>query len=708
MKRIAIITPCILPVPSTTGGAVEGLITRIISDNEIYRNYCIDLYTISGAEDCSNNYSYTDFILVKLKKHIQISDRLLDKYYRTAHFNSAGRFLDREITKVFLERLFKIEGGYDFVIIENMASTACEIVNLCNGKYDFPLYFHMHNDVDMYRSPGQIRELVRYGVQFLAVSDYIKGQILKCAANAVVHTLYNGIDMSRYSRTNCSGSDDELTFLYAGRIITDKGVKELLTAFVGANRRMCDAEKEDGKKIKLDIVGFSGFDRAYEKEIRSIAAGHENIRCIKWIHADKMPLLFKKADVVVMPSLVEEAFGLCALEAMAEGIPLITSNSGALPEIVGDGALVADKKGDFISNLSEAIESVIYDDSLRVELSGRAFDRAHGISAFNLDNYYKGFAEINDEQVITEEDKISVIIPVYNVERYIRRCLSSVMDQTYRNLEIILVDDGSTDDSGNICDVTASSDDRIIVIHQDNKGLSEARNTGLDNATGRFIFFCDSDDSLMPDALEKMLLRLKRDHADVVACGYENVYEENEAERRVTATDLRPGRWSGRQSVIQMMRGNNVCSVAWNKLYKKTLFDGIRFPIGVRNEDEATVYKCLYKAGIVSYMPDPLYNYYQRAESIMHEDLIDRYEFSMQALIQRCRFFADCKDNELEQHSRISLLEWIKYSYRNIEDKEIRKKLVKIYQENITVFNAPTVMEKKKQLALLIWKYFRY
>jgi hypothetical protein len=148
--------------------------------------------------------------------------------------------------------------------------------------------------------------------------------------------------------------------------------------------------------------------------------------------------------------------------------------------------------------------------------------------------------------------------------------------------------------------------------------------------------------------------------------------------------------------------------VAWNKLYKKELFDGIRYPANVFHEDEATTYKLLYKADIVSYIPDELYMYYQRDFSIIHEELVDRYKFFIDILWDRIAYFSEKQEEELVQHSKITLLDWIKYSYRNIHDRSIRNELLGLYSDNISFANAPAVMGTKKKLALLAWKYYRY
>ena len=706
MKRIAIIAPCILPVPATKGGAVEELITRLIDDNELNNCFSIDLYTLDD-NDIDRAYTHTRIIPVKETIVNRIINRFSDKFYRTIHIKSSKRLLDQAILNEFVKYTNESNEVYEAVIIQNQMSTALEIVKYCNGRFDFPVYFHMHNDVDIYRSPLQIRELVRYGVQFISVSEYIKEQILRYDENAVITTLYNGVDLLRFSRINKIQNENNTTLLYAGRIIPGKGVKELVVSFIEMLNRLDDDKRNT---IRLLIYGFSDFDRRYEREIKSLARGYKNIECLDRVGTEEMSQIYESADVVVMPTVDEEPFGLVALETMAKGIPLITTDSGALPEVVGDSAYIVDRSDKFVNKLSDAMMTIAFDKAYQDKLSQMEYQRAHSKKEFDIKNFYLNFMDIIDEEKTDSEDLISVIVPVYNISDYVRRCVSSITTQTYNNLEIIVVDDGSTDDSGTICDGLAQEDDRIKVIHKENAGLSSARNTGLDNAKGRYVFFCDSDDYLRDSALEHMLHKMKKDHADIVACGIAKVYDSIEAEYEKIEmfTGNKYGRWSGHESVIQMMRSDNVCTTACNKLYKSELFEGIRFPLGIKNEDEATTYKLLYRARIVSFIPDAYYMYYQRHDSIMHEDIEGRYLDFLEASRQRIVYFHDRAETELEEHSIITLLEWIKYSYRNIGDKEIKKELRKIYKEYISLYNAPSVMGIKKKMALLLWKYLQY
>ena len=702
MKRIAIITPCILPVPATKGGAVEELITRIVEENENRCKLEIDLFSVASDKE-SGYYEYTHLIKLKRDFKCLFIDRIFDKYYRSIEKASTFRMMDRIIIDAFSDRIKNDGIKYDAVIIENMMSTACRIAEICIGCYSFPIFFHMHNDIDIYRSPEQLNKLVRHGVRFVAVSEYIKSQILKYSSDAIVSVLYNGVDLSKYKRVH--SRNEKTVILYAGRIIPSKGVKELVSAF---NNIIEHSKIANKNRLKLVVAGFSGLDKKYEKVIKQIANNCNSIVCLNQISSDEMPYLYEKADVVVMPTKNEEPFGLVALEAMAMGKTLIVTNSGALPEVVRDGALIINKNEQFTNNLEKGIIISLIDKKLTTKLSDYAYKRAHEEKRFDIKNYYDGFVRVIEPDMITESDKISIIVPVYNVKDYLKKCVLSLIRQTYTNIEIILVDDGSTDGSEKLCDELAVADSRIKVIHQVNCGLSGARNSGIDNATGKYLFFCDSDDYLEYNALEMLLNNLKAQDADVVACGIEKIYNDETCKEPEQFTNNIPGRWSGHESIIQMMRNNNICTVVWNKLYKFELFDGIRFPLGVKNEDEATIYKVLYNAKIVSYIPDTLYNYFQRDSSIMHENIKDRYRFFINAIVDRIVFFHVKGEYELEQHSRITLLDGIKYAYRNISNKDEKYKLLGLYNKNISWKNAPAVMGKKKQMALLLWKYLKY
>ena len=705
MKRIAIITPCILPVPATLGGAVEELITRIIIDNEIKEDFFIDLFSIYDDNDETDSLHATSVISIEYASSLRFADKILDKVHRTVAGSEGYRLFDRTIAQAFEDRLCELEEPYTAVIIENQVTIAREIIKRCSGIYEFPLFFHMHNDVDIYRSPEGIRELAANGVKFIAVSKYIKNQILKYANDAVVHVLYNGTELGEVSEAIEENASGIIRFLYAGRIIPEKGVCELVQAF---DKLLDLADPQISNNLSLDIIGFSNDQPKYEQKARELAKKHKNcITCKKRIATSEMNSMYGKYDVVVMPTMNEEPFGLVALETITKGLPLITTNSGALPEVAGEGALIVDKSGDFITNLANAMLNLATNKALRDELGKKAYARAKDEKAFDIKNYYDNFADIIDNN--NDNGKISVVVPVYNVSEYLERCVTSLLNQTFTGIEILLIDDGSTDNSGELCDRYAELDPRVKVIHQKNMGLSGARNTGIDNATGDYIFFCDSDDFIQREALEYMHNKLCSDNADIVACGFSHVWDNyTKSGREEIFTSSRPGTFCGHRAVIEMMTNNNICSVAWNKLYRKKLFEDVRFPVGALHEDEATVYKLLYGARIVSYTPKPFYKYFQRSSGIMGGNFTGRSKYLLGALDDRIRYFEEKKDTELVDYSRIALLEHIKYVYRNVTDEQDRKELSRLYGDEITLRSVPVIAGEKKRVALLLWKYIKY
>lgn len=210
-------------------------------------------------------------------------------------------------------------------------------------------------------------------------------------------------------------------------------------------------------------------------------------------------------------------------------------------------------------------------------------------------------------------DLISVIIPVYNVEQYLVRCLDSVINQTYKKLEIILIDDGSIDKSSLICDSYAKKDERIVVIHKENGGLSDARNRGMDVAKGSYIAFIDSDDFVSPDYIEYLYNILKNNNADVSCCDFQCFVKDVESSTR--KIDLKT--YSGIEAIEQLCYQKTINTSAWGKLYKTELFNSVRFPKGRLYEDLGTTYKVFYKSNKIINSSDKKYYYFLRGDSIM-------------------------------------------------------------------------------------------
>lgn len=246
---------------------------------------------------------------------------------------------------------------------------------------------------------------------------------------------------------------------------------------------------------------------------------------------------------------------------------------------------------------------------------------------------------------------ISVIVPVYNVKKYLNRCLESIGGQEYGNLDILIVDDGSTDGSGGICDEFAKNDKRVRVSHKKNGGLSDARNFGMKKAKGEIIAFVDSDDCIDRHFIDKMYGVMEYKKADIVICGYNDDAPKS-------------AKVSGKEATIKLLtQSENIDIVAWNKLYKKNLFldNDIRFPIGKIHEDTLTTYKVLSKADTVVYLAESLYEYTERENSITSvEKIEERLEAREAAAVAAIEYFRN--DTELEQAAKLSLL-LAKYAY---------------------------------------------
>lgn len=223
---------------------------------------------------------------------------------------------------------------------------------------------------------------------------------------------------------------------------------------------------------------------------------------------------------------------------------------------------------------------------------------------------------------------ISIIVPVYNTEKHLERCLKSLIGQTVSEIEIILVDDGSADHSGQICEKYAKNDDRIKVVHQENQGQSAARNTGLEMAAGEYVMFADSDDWVSPDFCRIPLERAEENKADCVMFKYIWVDKENYQHQ----VNYKSGVKSSEEAIRLVNAG--VGLAPWNKLYKIDLFETIRFPLGRVYEDIPTIPRLVHSAARVYYENIPLYYYRAAQNSSTHKQTHkankDMFEMSME------------------------------------------------------------------------------
>ena len=233
------------------------------------------------------------------------------------------------------------------------------------------------------------------------------------------------------------------------------------------------------------------------------------------------------------------------------------------------------------------------------------------------------------------KELISVIIPVYRVEEYLRRCVDSVLAQTYENMEVILVDDGSPDGCPAICDSYAASDSRVRVLHQENAGLSGARNAGIDASSGKWLAFVDSDDYLAPHFLERLYKACIDTDSELGVCRWEYVKGEPIPERGSGEVRV----YTGREMLANLYTPDGAYFVvAWNKLYRRELFQEIRYPQGRIHEDEATTYRIYDRTERAAYVDSSLYGYFVTPSSITRGFNPKRMDW-VRAVAERMDFF---------------------------------------------------------------------
>ena len=237
---------------------------------------------------------------------------------------------------------------------------------------------------------------------------------------------------------------------------------------------------------------------------------------------------------------------------------------------------------------------------------------------------------------------ISLIVPIYNVEQYLRRCVDSLINQTYHNLEIILVDDGSPDRCGEICDEYAKKDSRVVVVHKPNGGLSDARNKGLDVATGDFVMFIDSDDWIELNTCEIVQNIICDNRVDLVVFARNNVYDNGKIIKSKTHGSRIISTSKCLKSLVYRVIENGIFNSSCNKCYLRMLLSDLRFPVGKLAEDQGFTYKAIHRANKIFVSDAHLYNYFQRSGSISHREFtVKLREDEYEMWIDRLSFIKD-------------------------------------------------------------------
>lgn len=252
------------------------------------------------------------------------------------------------------------------------------------------------------------------------------------------------------------------------------------------------------------------------------------------------------------------------------------------------------------------------------------------------------------------KDLISIIVPVYNVEKYLGKCLDTIINQTYKNIEILVVNDGSTDDSDKILKEYYKKDKRIRIINKKNGGLSSARNKGIDKASGKYLSFIDSDDYIENDMIETLYKTIFKEEADISICEF--IEEDEMNPKQVTQQQEVINIYNKDEAIKELILDKKITNHAWNKLYKKDLFENIRYPEGRNMEDIATTYKLFLKSNKIVKTNQIKYHYIQRSNSIMGQLTKKRIN-----------------ETDLSYSERINYLKKIKYKYIDmVELDELR------------------------------------
>ncbi len=301
---------------------------------------------------------------------------------------------------------------------------------------------------------------------------------------------------------------------------------------------------------------------------------------------------------------------------------------------------------------------------------------------------------------------ISVIVPVYNVENYLERCIRSIINQTFKDMEIFLIDDGSTDKSGDICDYYSKVDPRINIIHKKNEGLAATRNLGIEISKGEYLIFIDSDDFINKDMIMCLYKKSKKYNADIVSCQYRKVLE-NEIIDENQSIESNDRLFTNIEAIEEYLENKNECekifhTVIWNKLYNKRIFKNIRFPSGKLYEDGYVTYKLLYLANKVVSIDEVYYYYYHRLGSIMNRGFTEKELLSYDDWKEIFHFIQSKEDirklegkaaeNYINKHIKLYVDIYDKNSeiaikYKRLIKKDLKKDFKKLIRTDIGILN---------------------
>ena len=304
------------------------------------------------------------------------------------------------------------------------------------------------------------------------------------------------------------------------------------------------------------------------------------------------------------------------------------------------------------------------------------------------------------------EELVTIVVPVYKVEKYIDRCIKSILNQTYKNIEIILVDDGSPDNCGKICENYAQKDKRIKVVHKENGGLSDARNAGISISNGKYISFIDSDDYIDPEYIELLYKTIKKDKSDMAISSHKVIYENGTVLEKATKEEsiLKP-----KEVLKRILYDDGIDLSAWAKLYKIELFKEIRYPKGRLFEDAATTYKLVDKCEKISIISRSTYNYIIRGNSITNVNFSEKKMDLIISTEEMCNYVKK-KYPDLEEATNRRLM----YAYlstltqlvkSNEKNENAEKKLYGYIKQNSKMILRDKNVPKRDKIAIISTKF---
>lgn len=307
-----------------------------------------------------------------------------------------------------------------------------------------------------------------------------------------------------------------------------------------------------------------------------------------------------------------------------------------------------------------------------------------------------------------KNELISVIVPVYNVEKYLKKCIDSIICQTYENIEIILIDDGSTDSSSKICDKYLLKDSRIKVIHQKNQGIAIVRNKGLAQSNGKYIFWVDSDDYISNECIEYLYNLLKKENADMSICNYlqgsSRLYDFNSNE------DYYNEIMNSKKALEYIYESDHyafIMAASWAKLIKKELYDNLKYPENKLFEDIYMSHHLINNCNKIAYTNKVMYYYFQWNDSILGKKLHRGKLDYLYAFEERIHFFEELQYLDLKEKARLQYLHALMWEYSRskdiLNDKEMTKSIVKQYRKYYKIGTSNTIIKHETK-----WYMFKF